>query len=91
MDKFEEEIEEAAKKYALRDGYHDELYIDENSFRSGAFSEAAKKFHQKGLYTEEEVYEIARKCWRERGIVAQTYNMSTEPLLMVYFDKIKKK
>lgn len=37
-------IEESAKKYALREGFHDELYIEENAFIAGAKSLEAKAY-----------------------------------------------
>lgn len=36
MNDLEKKIIDAAKKYAIRDGYHDELYKDEQAFEAGA-------------------------------------------------------
>jgi len=63
-------IEESAKKYALREGFHDELYIEENAFIAGANSDAAREYWRlqfkqnndlylalklKGMYSTDEV------------------------------------
>ena len=51
MKDLEKKIEEAAKKYSLRLGYHDEAFEDEEAFTIGALSHEAKEYWQQGMYT----------------------------------------
>lgn len=86
-------IREAAKKYALRDGYHDELYVDEEAFTVGAISPEAKEYHTEGLYTESEVEELSKLAFG-LGIHLRSGDVNTgynQHKFYEWFEKNKKK
>ena len=61
----EKQIEEAAEiEYSIKDGLlsNRERDISRSAYIKGTKSEAAKAFHQQGMYSEEEVKQLLNQC-----------------------------
>lgn len=60
------QIEEEAEKFKRSDNMmvgagHDNLNVKRHSFVEGAKSQSAKEYHQQGMYTEIEVFNLLKK------------------------------
>lgn len=90
MDILEKKIEEAAQVNAKLDDW---IFSSKNikSFIKGAKSPEAKAFHQKGLYTEEDIKFYATRFAHQCRLNECATNNDTCNLFDKWFEEIKQK
>jgi hypothetical protein len=97
MKDYEKQIEEAAELIPEKLGWPNDGTAEGNdiklAFIAGAKSEAAKAFHQQGMYTKEDVQKLVDiiQWYDDESDVRPNYSEKGEATMWDFFEQFKKK